>query len=341
MEFLEMEKKYNKALVIGKFMPLHKGHIALINFACQHANTTIVCALAHDDEPISLDQRVEWLKQTSFSGSVEVRGLSFDAQNLNPSSQSDRQSAMDWVDFLQNQLQDFNEIDVFVGSELYVKYMADYIGIQYIIFDEQRVQVSISATAIKNDPIKYWDYLAPAVKRTYVMHICICGSESTGKTTVSKTLEQKYDCVTLIPEIGRCIVGKSELCTIEQLCRIYDIHHQLLEAVIYDPPTPIVLWDTDNLTTLSYFNFLFPNCSSDIIIKNRPYLLASKYFFFESNIDFVDDNTRLAEDAAYALRNNHIQIYQQAGVELEFVTENRLQLVDRFISRLVKQLSKL
>ena len=36
-------KNYNKALVIGKFMPLHKGHLALIDFAATQAETVCVC----------------------------------------------------------------------------------------------------------------------------------------------------------------------------------------------------------------------------------------------------------------------------------------------------------
>ena len=37
------------------------------------------------------------------------------------------QSSIDWANFLKNNVFDFNEIDVIIGSEQYVKYMADYI----------------------------------------------------------------------------------------------------------------------------------------------------------------------------------------------------------------------
>ena len=156
-------------------------------------------------------------------------------------------------------------------------------------------------------------------------------SESTGKTTVCNTIEQKYDYVTVIPEIGRCIVGKSELCSKKQLIDIFDIHYKLLDVVVNDPPTPFVLWDTDNLTTISYFRFLYPDADDSTLTKQRPLLLADKYFFFESNIKFVDDNTRLNEETAQALRNNHIITYQQAGVLLEQVTNDRLEKVKQYL----------
>jgi HTH-type transcriptional repressor of NAD biosynthesis genes len=335
-----MKKLYNKALIIGKFQPLHKGHLSLIDFALTKAQSVVVCATAHSAEVIPLEQRVSWLKE-SYKEGIDVRGLYYDPMLLNASSVSDVKSSEEWADYLNDQFPDFSEIDVLIGSELYVKYMAEYIGIEYIVYDQKRKNVQISATAIKDDIVRFWDYLSPAAKRTYVRHMCICGSESTGKSTTCKRVEEEFNFVTMIPEIGRCLVGKSEFCSFETLRKIFSIHNSLLEAVVFDPPTPIIIWDTDNITTLSYCSYLYPKEKKEALIGGLHIPIADKYFFFESNIDFVDDNTRLAEDAAYALRNNHIQIYQQAGVELEFVTENRLQLVDRFISRLVKQLSKL
>lgn len=330
MEILDM-KKYKKALVIGKFMPLHKGHIGLINFACENAEMVLVCVLAHRKECIPLDRRVNWVKDSMYAGVVSACGLMYDADVLNSSSNSDMESSIAWAEYLKNQLEDFESIDVVVGSELYVKFIAEYLGIQYLIYDDKRLQINISATTIKNDVIKNWDYLAPSVKRTYAKHICICGSESTGKTTVCNTIEQKYDYVTVIPEIGRCIVGKSELCSKKQLIDIFDIHYKLLDVVVNDPPTPFVLWDTDNLTTISYFRFLYPHDNSDGLFERRPLILADKYFFFESNIKFVDDNTRLNEDIAHMLRNNHVKTYQQAGVWLEFVAKDRIEKVEQFL----------
>ena len=276
-------KKYNKALVIGKFQPLHKGHLALIDFAATQANEVLVCVTAHEKEIIPLNRRLSWVKESYEQNEfVSVCGLSYDPTRLNESSVSDLKSSEDWADYLKAHFDGFSEIDVIVGSEMYVKYMADYLGIGYIIYDEKRENIHISATEIKSDIIRYWDYLAPAVKRSLVRHICICGSESTGKTTVCKKLEEKYNFVTMIPEIGRCLVGKSELCSIDTLKKIYAIHNELLRAVKYDPPTPIVLWDTDNITTLSYFTYLYPNRCVTEITEGREVCLADIYFFFES-----------------------------------------------------------
>lgn len=89
-----------------------------------------------------------------------------------------------------------------------------------------------------------------------MQHFCICGSESTGKSTVFKHLEEECGFVTMIPEIGRCLVEKFGLCDVKTLKKIFTIHNDLLLAVKNDHPTPIILWDTDNITTLSYLAFL-------------------------------------------------------------------------------------
>lgn len=335
-------KKYNKALVIGKFMPLHKGHLALIDFAATQAESVFVCVTGHDGEVISSAERAWWVIESYIQNfSINVCNLSYDPEKLNESSVSDIKSSEEWAEFLKAELDDFSEIDVIIGSEMYVKYMADYLGIAYIIYDEKRENMPISATDIKGDIIRYWDYLSPAAKRSYVRHICICGSESTGKSTVCKRLEEEYGFVTMIPEIGRCLVGKSELCEVKTLKKIFTIHNDLLLAVKNDPPTPIILWDTDNITTLSYLAFLHA-ANHDVInevMGDRQAVLADKYFFFEPNIAFRDDGTRFDPTEARLLSAHHKYMYSNYGIAPEAVTaENRCDVVRQYILQEIEKL---
>ena len=215
--------------------------------------------------------------------------------------------------------------------------MGEYLGIDYDIFDEERKAVSISATAIKSDIVNNWDYLAPAVKRTYAKHICIVGSESTGKTTVCRRIEDENNFVTAVYEIGRSLVGKSELCTKEKLISIFNIHALLLNEVRYDPPTPIIIWDTDNIITKSYYKFLFDSEFDPHVVEN----IADKYFFFDSNIPVVDDGSRFDESTAKSLKDCHISMYDKYGVDLEMVTENRYEVVNDYVQRSIEKLKNI
>jgi HTH-type transcriptional repressor of NAD biosynthesis genes len=263
--------------------------------------------------------------------------LGYDPNELNSSSESDLQSSIEWAEYLKANLYNFDKYDVIVGSEKYVQYMGEYLGIDYDIFDEERKSVSISATAIKSDIVNNWDYLAPAVKRTYAKHICIVGSESTGKTTVCRRIEDENNFVTAVYEIGRSLVGKSELCTKEKLISIYEIHEMLLREVRYDPPTPIIIWDTDNIITKSYYKFLFDSYFYPQQVEN----IADKYFFFDSNIPVVDDGSRFDENTAKSLKDCHISMYDEYGIDLEMVTENRYEVVNDYVQRSIEEIKNI
>ena len=140
---------YNRALIIGKFMPLHRGHMKMIEHAAEIARLVDVVVLGCKEEPISLIQRYSWVSDTYVDVSyIHPMMLGFDSNELNASSESDLQSSIDWSEYLKANIKDFDKYDVIVGSEKYVQYMGEYLGIDYDIFDEERKAVSISATAI-------------------------------------------------------------------------------------------------------------------------------------------------------------------------------------------------
>jgi HTH-type transcriptional repressor of NAD biosynthesis genes len=310
----------------------------MIEHAAEIARLVDVVVLGWKGEPISMIQRYNWVSDTYVDVSyIHPILLGYDPNELNSSSESDLQSSIEWAEYLKANLYNFDKYDVIVGSEKYVQYMGEYLGIDYDIFDEGRKAVSISATAIKSDIVNNWDYLAPAVKRTYAKHICIVGSESTGKTTVCRRIEDENNFVTAVYEIGRSLVGKSELCTKEKLISIFNIHALLLNEVRYDPPTPIVIWDTDNIITKSYYKFLFDSEFDPHVVEN----IADKYFFFDSNIPVVDDGSRFDENTAKSLKDCHISMYDDYGVDLEMVTENRYEVVNDYVQRSIEELKNI
>src|SRR6187431_2410409 len=53
--------KMKRGLVIGKFMPVHQGHLALIDFAASQCDELIVSMSYTPHDPIPADLRFSWL----------------------------------------------------------------------------------------------------------------------------------------------------------------------------------------------------------------------------------------------------------------------------------------
>src|SRR6186713_474045 len=52
-----------RGLVIGRFMPIHQGHIALINFAAEKCDELIISMSYTDADLIDGDLRFFWIKE--------------------------------------------------------------------------------------------------------------------------------------------------------------------------------------------------------------------------------------------------------------------------------------
>ena len=65
-----------RGLVIGKFMPLHKGHIALIEFAAANSDELIVSMSYTERDPIDPTLRLAWIKfQFTNNPCVKVHSI--------------------------------------------------------------------------------------------------------------------------------------------------------------------------------------------------------------------------------------------------------------------------
>lgn len=53
-----------RGLVIGKFMPIHNGHTALINFAASQCDELIVSMSYTPDDKINPELRFQWIKES-------------------------------------------------------------------------------------------------------------------------------------------------------------------------------------------------------------------------------------------------------------------------------------
>lgn len=95
-------------------------------------------------------------------------------------------------------------IDVLFGGEKEYKKVNDqwFPNSDYLLYDYARKRYPVSATLIRNDPYKYWDYILGNARPFFAKKVLITGTESCGKTTITKYLAKIFH-TSWSEEIGR------------------------------------------------------------------------------------------------------------------------------------------
>jgi HTH-type transcriptional regulator, transcriptional repressor of NAD biosynthesis genes len=299
-----------KGLVLGKFMPLHKGHLALIDFALQHCEHVIVMLCVSDKEPINGPVRKSWLDAHYREDTrVQIALAEYDEAVLPNSSVSSRSISALWAAYIRDH---FPGIEVFVSSEPYGEYVAEYLGIVHHCFDQERKIVPISASAILRRPFEHWDLIAAAARPWFVKKVCISGSESTGKSTLTERLGAYFNSA-FVPEMARDVIDTTDEVVFDDLLKIATLHATTInERVPF--ANKVLVCDTDVLITKSYSRYLFdrPLVVPDWIEDANRFDL---HLFLETDCPYVQDGTRLSEAERNALSSYHEQELKNAGID--------------------------
>jgi HTH-type transcriptional regulator, transcriptional repressor of NAD biosynthesis genes len=317
--------------VLGKFMPLHQGHLALIRFALTHCDflTIIVCFTRH--EPIEGIIRKQWLYQ-ELEGvkNISFQSFPYNEEDLPNTSVSSREVSLQWARALKPVVPTASLV---FTSEPYGEYLAEYMGIRHISFDPSRNQFPVSASAIRKDPVENWDYIANAAQPSYIKKIFLLGSESTGKSTLTEKLAAHFS-TRFVPEMAREILEKTTDCTPAHLTEIATLHARTI-AQLTGQANRLLFIDTDITITESYSRYLF---QSDLIVDDwiREVNKGDLYFFLETDCPFVQDGTRLDETERNNLSLYHKEQLREKNIEYISIGgswEQRLNTMIEIINR--------
>ena len=298
-----------KGFVFGKFMPLHKGHIALIDFALKNCDHLSIVLCYSSNEPIKGIVRKQWLESIVKNyDTVNILCFEYDENELPNTSVSSSEVSKVWATAFKKLLPD---ADIVFASEKYAEYIGEYMNVEYLLFDEKRILVPVSATQIRENALFYWNYLPKEVRPYFVKKICIAGTESTGKSTLTKNLAMHYH-TTYVAEAGRDIVEVTDNCTYEDLLKIAEVHTK--EILKKTPGANKLLFvDTDINITRSYSEFLFKRT-----LKTEDWMEAANHFdmylFLEPDCEYVQDGTRLSIEERNKLSEHHKKILIREGI---------------------------
>jgi len=302
-----------KGLVFGKFMPLHKGHLGLIQFAlrsCDHL-TIILCYT--NNEPITGTIRLEWIKNALENiNNITIVPFEYDDLLLPNTSASSRNVSKLWAAA-------FKELapatDIIFTSEPYGEYVAEYMDIQHRSFDEEKRIVPVSASQVRQQPFKYWNFLPPSVQPWFVKKICLVGTESTGKSSLTAKLASHFN-TNYVPEMGREVVAVTDNCTYADLLRIASQHARMISGKLSEA-NKLLFIDTDINITASYSEFLFnKKLAIEKWIEDANQF--DLYLFLEPDCEYVQDGTRLSVQMRNKLSEHHKKFFQDK--EINFIS---------------------
>jgi HTH-type transcriptional regulator, transcriptional repressor of NAD biosynthesis genes len=187
-----------RGLVIGKFMPLHRGHQLLIDAAL--ADCDDVTVVVYDSRPsgvyppMPLAKRLGWVTQL-YPQLEQIVGL---ADPLESPASEDAANA----DVYAAELDFLGKFDRFYSSEPAYERFARLLGAEHVVLDQARQLVPVSGTLVRADPYRYRALMSPLVYASLVRRVALVGTESTGKSTLARALAERLRTV-WVHEYGR------------------------------------------------------------------------------------------------------------------------------------------
>lgn len=310
-------------------MPVHKGHLALIDFAKNNCDELIVSMSYTSDDPIDGDIRLRWLKEIFINRpGIKIEKVLDDFDDESKPLEVRTQL---WARFIQNR---YPPIDVVISSENYGAPFAKNLGARHLIFDLERSHLPVSATAIRTQPMKSWDFIPDVVKPYFVKKVCFYGAESTGKSTMAQKMALHYN-TEFVPEVAREMITSNAF----TLDDIVAIGKEQAARIIEKSKSAnkILFCDTDAITTQIYSE-QYLNEVPEILYLLENEMKYERYFLFEPDVPWVSDGLRdlghrreeMAEKFKAALEKRRIPY-----VEVRGTWEERFEIIKSEIDSMI------
>ena len=284
--------QYNVGMYGGCFNPLHLGHVdCIIQAANMCRELYIVLSVGNNRGEINYRVRYRWLYQlTKHIGNVKIITLFDDAA-----------TKADYTEEYWDN--DAKKVKEQIGKPIDIVFCGDdydensfwnkcYPESEIYFFPRN----DISSTEIRKNPYKRWDWIPNVVKPFFVKKVLLMGGESTGKSTLTINLANRFN-TNYIDEAGRDISersGTDMLMLSEDFTEIL-LQHKLNEINAINDSNKVLFIDTDALVTQFYMSFLNDpeidrnKALSDAIDALNEYDLI---MFLEPDVAFVQDGDR-------------------------------------------------
>lgn len=324
-------------LVVGKFCPLHRGHEALLAFAAERCDRLIILSYTKPELGYSTAQRAAWLEALHPRATILVlddAGLAAFAEaerttgRILPHNDAPAEVHREFTGWVCRTMLGAT-IDRVFTSESYGEGFAaalthqqrDFAGAIHRVvhwsYDPDRCIHPVSGSALRSGAGAADAFLSPTVRASLVRRIGIIGGESSGKTTLARTLAERLRTIWL-PEYGRELWERrgGEL----QFSDMLEIAVEQVgrEEVALQSAHRWLPCDTTPLVTAFYSEAMFGRIDPALAaLAFRPY---DQMVVCAPDFAFVQDGTR--RDASFRQRQHgwYLREIERAGVPCILVT---------------------
>lgn len=169
------DERFGHGVVIGKFLPPHRGHRFLIETALSRCEQVTVIVCGKPVDPIPPELRAAWLHELLPAAEVMLIDDRYDEND----SRIWAENTIRWLG---------RAPDAVFTSEDYGDRYAAHLGCTHVMVDQARLAVPCSGTAVRADPFAMWEFIDPPVRGWFAKRVVIVGAESTGTTTLAMDL---------------------------------------------------------------------------------------------------------------------------------------------------------
>ena len=342
-------------ITFGGYCPMHQGHLDLIMQAKKDNDICYVIVCGYDNEPradeigLTLNRRFSLVKQM-FKDDEQIRVLQVNDTKLGIDESMSDSNWDVWLSYIARQI---NNMEVILNTKGYINYTW-YVGeksyvdalekrkydkftfagwniIDNVVYVERTIN-PISATMIRENPIKYWNKIAWAFRPYFSTNILITGTASEGKSTLTRDIATYFG-IPYSEEYGRTYMefyGKSDTdLTINDFQEFLIEQRRDTKSKIESPGNcGVVISDTDNIVTLMYAQAYVEDNNIDLTEEDYKTLetLAwnikrgiqwDKIFLLPPKNKFVDDGCRYMEQSSMEERtknfNRLVNLLKQFG----------------------------
>ncbi|MBK5144080.1 AAA family ATPase [Budviciaceae bacterium BWR-B9] len=321
-------------LTLGKFAPFHKGHQYLIETALKEVDELYILIYHTSVTTIPLSVRANWIRK--LYPQVKV----IEAWDGPEGYSSDRDFEIEQENYILTMLNG-QKITHFYSSEFYGDHVSKALGAVDRRVDEARTAVPISATEIRQNPLKHRQFIDDVVYSDLITKVVFVGAMSTGKSTITEALAQRYQ-TTFASEYGRDYWTQHQ---VDRRIGFEDFNHIAIGHIQREDSAVLtanryLFVDTNAITTYMFaldYHGKAPELLTQLALEN-----ASRYdlfFLCEDDIPYDDTWDRSGDQKRHIF---HQQIIADLKVrKIPYITlkgslNERIQKVDAVLKRFEK-----